>query len=331
MKNLNIYIIHSTYLVDRLENINEIKATFNKLNNDYNISIEVVEDYNYKELNQEKIRNIVKLDPLEDSNYQKYNNFLRNLTPQSISKILKHYKCLQEIRKKNSDEINLIIEDDVSIEEQNLRESFNTIVSKLGENYDMCLLGLPASSNLVEKNTFKIIESKLVYNVIPGCDTYLISSQCANKILAEFIPIRFELNIQYNYLCEKNDIVIKQITPNIVVEGTKVGKYKSSTNVNNIPLYNFNYKDLNNLILKPNLDNNEKMKIDKLFEDEFLKDNPDFIYLKALYSFKNEKYEESLKLFNKVYSMYLKCELPLNKESNFLLNYTEIFKFTQTV
>ncbi len=329
MKNLNIYIIHSTLLIERLENINQLKNTFNKLDKYYNINIEIVEDYPHNQLNKDKIANLVNLAPIEDENYKKYNNFLRNLTPQSISKNLKHYKCIQEIKKNKSDDINLVLEDDVSVEDTNFENIFCSIINKLDKNFDICMLGLPSSSNLIEKDTFKIIDSKLIYNTLPGCDSYLISVNGANKLLSNFVPIRFELNIQFSFSAEINNMVINQLSPNIMVEGSKVGKYKSSTNVNNLPLYNFKYKELNNLILKPHLDEDDKNKIKLLLEDQFLQDNPDLIYLKALYDFKNEKYENSLKLFTKVYNIYKNMGLPLTKDSNFMINMVEIYKFVQ--
>jgi hypothetical protein len=329
MKNLNIYIIHSAYLVDRMDNINHLKETFNKLNKIYNVNIEIVDDYPHDQLNKEKIKNLIKLEPIEEENFKKYNNFLRNLTPQSLSKNLKHYKCLQEIKKKDQNDINLVLDDDVTVEDNNFKDNFSLIISKLNKDFDICMLGLPSASNLIVKDTFTIIDSKLIYSTLPGCDSYLISSNGANKIFTEFIPIRFELNIQLSYAAEKKNIIINQLSPNIMVEGSKVGKYKSTTNVNNVPLYNFKYKELNNLILKPNLENDDKQKINVLLEDDFLKDNPDFIYLKALYHFKNEEYQDSLKLFNKVYEIYKNMGLQLNKDSNFLLNMVEIFKFVQ--
>jgi GR25 family glycosyltransferase involved in LPS biosynthesis len=335
MRNLNIYIIHCSLLIEREDNIKNIESIFNKLqqNNNpslWNVNIKIINDYQFNTFDKEKIKNLVKLEPIEEEDFKKYNNFLRNLTPQSISKTLKHFKCFQEIKNsKNNEDINLIIEDDVTIEDVKFIDNLQLIISKLDPNFDICMLGLPSSTNFIENNTYSIIDSKNIYNTIPGSDSYFISIKGANKLLNNFIPIRFELNIQLSYAAEKNNVIINQVSPNITVEGSKIGIFKSRTNINNFPIYNFKYKEFNNLILKPNLDEEEKKKLILLSQDDVLKNNPDFQYLIGLYHFKNEEYTKTLEIFNNVYEIYKLLNLQLSKESNFIQNMVEIYKFVQ--
>jgi GR25 family glycosyltransferase involved in LPS biosynthesis len=328
MTNLNIFIIHSASLINRLENIKNLQTTFENFKK-FVVKFEIIEDYPFEQLDGEKIKNLIKLEPIQNETFQKYNGFLRNLTPQSVSRTLKHYKCLQEIKKKNLNDINIVIEDDVSIENEKFEENLSDIISRLDKDFNICFLGLPSASNLIEKNKFNIIDSKLIYNTLPGVDSYIISNGGATKLLNDFIPIKFDLNIQFSYIGEKNNILFNQISPNIMVEGSKIGKYKSTTNINNIPLYNFKYKELNNLIVKADLNDAEKKTIEELLKDTNLLNNPDFLYLQALYLFKKEQYKESLEIFNKVYEIYKSLNLQVNKDSNFMNNYTEIFKFVQ--
>jgi hypothetical protein len=329
MKNLNIYIIHCPLLVEREENIKNIESIFNKFNLLFNIHIKIIDDYQFNILDKEKIKNLVKLEPIEEEDFKKYNNFIRNLTPQSISKTLKHFKCFQEIKNQKDESLNLIIEDDVAIEDVKFIDNLQLIISKLNPDFDICMLGLPSSNNLIENNTYTIIDSKKIYNTIPGSDAYFLSTKGATKLLNNFIPIRFELNIQLSYAAEKNNIIINQVSPNITVEGSKIGTFKSRTNINNFPIYNFKYKEFNNLILKPTLDEEEKKKIILLSQDEVLKNNPDFQYLIGLYYFKNEEYTKTLEIFNNIYQIYKFLNLQLSKESNFVQNLVEIYKFVQ--
>ena len=329
MQNLNIYIIHNKDLTNRAKSVEQLISKFKLLDKLFTVNIKLIEDYPVNELTEEKLKNIVKLEKIEDVKYDKYNNFLRNLTPQSISKTLKHFKCFQEIKKNNEADINLVVEDDVSIEDVNIVDNFSTIVKNLNKNFEICMLGIPSSIENVEQNVYKTIDSKLIYNTLPGNDSYLISKKCAEILAINFIPIRFEMNIQLSFISELSNINILQASPNLFVEGSKIGKFKSTTNINNAPIYNIKYKDMSNLIVKPVLDSEDIIKLKSIWDDEFLKDNPDVDYLRALYLFKQEKYEESKKFFDKVYENFKSLNLPLNKDSNFMANLVEIYKFVQ--
>ncbi len=328
MKNLNVYVIHCKNIKNRETNIDSLVLKFKQLDSSFNVKFKTIEDYPVSELDNEKLVNLVKLEKIEDEKYEKYNNFLRNLTPQSISKSLKHYKCYQEIKKNGDDDINLILEDDVSLEDTNFETNFNSIVNQLTK-FDICMMGIPSSVENIEQNTFKVIDTKKIYNTLPGCDSYLISKKCAKTLANNFIPIRFELNVQLSFISEMNNITIKQASPNLFIELSKVGKFKSTTNINNVPIYNIKYKEMNSLIMKPALDSEDIIKLKSLWDDEFLKENPDYLYLKALYLFKQERYAESKQHFDIVYNKFKKIGLTLNKDCNFLQNYVEIYKFVQ--
>jgi GR25 family glycosyltransferase involved in LPS biosynthesis len=328
MKNLNVYVIHCKNIQNRALNIDNLILKFKQLDSSYNVNFKIIEDYPVSELDNEKLSNLVKLEKIEDVKYEKYNNFLRNLTPQSISKSLKHYKCYQEIKKNDDSDFNLILEDDVSLEDTNFETNFNSIIKQL-DTFDICMMGIPSSVENIEQNVFKVIDTKKIYNTLPGCDSYLISKKCAKTLANNFIPIRFELNVQLSFIAEMNNVSIQQASPNLFIELSKVGKFKSTTNINNVPIYNIKYKEMSNLIVKPALDSEDIIKLKGLWDDEFLKENPDYLYLKALYLFKQEKYIESKQHFDAVYMKFKEVGLPLNKDSNFMANYTEIFKFVQ--
>ena len=328
-KNLNIYIIHCAALTNRDNNIKNLKLKFKTLDDKYSIKYNLIEDYAVETLNKDILQNLIKMEKIEDEKYASYNNFLSNMTSQSISKTLKHYKAYQEIKKNKAEDLNMIIEDDVDFEHTEFAKNFDIIIEKLDNDFDICLLGLPSSTDFIEANTINIIESNKIYNTIPGADSYLISNKCAQLLAKELVPIRFDLNIQLSYVTLKNKIKVQQCSPNIMVEGSKIGIFKSTVNVNNIPIYNFKYKEVSLLIAKPELDADDLSKLNKLWDDEILKNNPDFIYLKALYLFKLEKYKESKDLFDQVYKVYKGLCLPITKDTNFLNNYVEIFKFVQ--
>lgn len=329
MKNINVYIIHCPSLSNRIALMDDFKKKFSVLEESYKINYKTIIDYKHTDITKEQLSNLVKLEKIENENLQKYNNFIRILTPQTISKSLKHYKVLQEIKNNNSEDINLVIEDDIMVEDTDLPKNFNILIKKLGNDFDICMLGIPSSMENIEKDTYNVIDSKKIYNTLPGSDSYLITSKCATNLVSNFIPIRYEYNIHLTFLAELCNINIKQASPNIFIEASKIGKIKSTTNINNVPIYNFKYKELNSLILKDNLTVDEKDKLQSLLNDEFLSKNPDFIYLKALYQFKLGNYLDSKVLFDEVYEHYKTLNLPISKDSNFLLNFVEIFKFVQ--
>lgn len=330
-RNLNIYIISSTWMKDRIENIKTFQSVIQKylFKNIKSIKIRVITEFEPNVINAQVVQRTVNYETIKGENDQEttlsfYNQFIRNVHVYHLSHCLKLFKALEEITQNNKDDINLILEDDMLYEDK-LCYMLDKLFDALPTGYEMVLLGCPSSTPTKSNNiTFKNMNE--MFRVLPLSDSLLVSTATATKLHGNFIPIKFMGNIQLSYIIEKTDVKPLVCQPNMFVNGSRYGAYLSALNCNNVLMFNGDYVNAKNILSKDGaLTDDEKEVLDKLFSTSVIKNNPDLLYLKAKYMTLLGKYKDALEIYDGALKIYESNSCIINHESLFLKDYIRLY------
>lgn len=336
---LNVYIIHSTVLLNRKKNVDKlIQSLYDKIKHKQGITInhEYVSKYDASDISKLSLADYVNTLPIENADnvdieyFKRYNNQLSN---QQISNALNHYSAICECSKNGKNDINLILEDDICFTDDSLDRLVNNllVLSSDDDNF-ITLLGQPIqASNIIDMNTLfktKIEIDKHNMQTINNCESYIISSEHAKILTDMFLPIRFETNIQLCYLARKKKYNMYKSCPNIFVDGSKTGAYHSSISPNNILIYNDDYKLFYNYLMNQQNVSQYESKIDEILKNN--SDNADFLILYSIYLKQTNAGKDTIKaILRRAYDIYVGEHVPITNKSNLLHNYIELYKVYQ--
>lgn len=343
---INIFFIHYSKLTARKSTMNKLQKAFNDLLNihrNWTIDIKQVTKFDPETLTTEFVKRIFNNEELKDGNLI-YNQYKMSApSNRFVSNCLKHLDAFNHISKfTQPNHINFIFEDDVVFDNQFVILLSEFIESKVYKDYDMVFLGMPGikeektTSNSIVNNIDNKEFSKIEVNtidekdkIIPCCDSYFITQDCAKRIVEDYIPIRYPNNIQLSYVLDKCNIKCGKTFPNIVADGSKLGFFTSSISSNNILLFNNSYKFIYKLLNKTDLEASEGENIKTLFEQNVFKDSPDFVFLEGLFYMRIKQFTKSKELFDKAIQMYEDQHAPLDNSTAIIHNYIELCRHNQ--
>jgi GR25 family glycosyltransferase involved in LPS biosynthesis len=332
MPALNIYFLHCKSLAMRKPLCEKLHEKLTQQLTGYTINVKYVTQFDPEDVSCMNPASLMDITPSEDT---VLNTHLRPLSIPALSNALKHCAALRAISNNTStdDDYNLVLEDDVCFSE-GVTKQLSAAIDKLrsGDAWDIVFLGFPAVRDANDKSPeVPTIENALtVHKVLPGCDSYFVSKRGAARLSKDFLRIKFEGNIHLTYLIKKGNLDAYVYTPNIFVEGSKLGTYISSINTNNLLIYNQVFREMFSLVqMNTAYTPQDIVNFGKLWEMTPYKEHPDFMYLKALFLLKQQKYNESKVIFEKCFEQYKKNNCVINKDSVFLNNYIELCKVIQ--
>lgn len=330
MVNVHIYFIHAKWLQDRERVINELKKHLNKFKfTSINIkTMQTIEDFDPEVIDSDVVKQNVNYTQLQDTKLAMYNQCFKNLHVHQLSNALKHAKAIELASKNPTEDVNIILEDDLIFEER-MCISIEKIVRKLDIDFDLVFLGLPTNKDVKNKTDVAFQKTSDVFKIIPYCDSYIISNRAAKMIADKYKPIKFINNIQLSYIIDSMNLKSQLVVPNIFMDGTKYGTFISSLNGTNGLIFNNEYNVAKTLISKDELIPAEQQNLENVLANSGLRIHPDFCHLKALYLVKQKKYDEAKVVFEETYQKYKTTNSILNHESAFLKDYIRIFKHMQ--
>jgi len=139
----------------------------------------------------------------------------------------------------------LIVEDDAVFNAEQLSDTLRAVIRDAPEGADIIFLGLPSKRKIDESKAaaagaagvsmeFDDVAELVKAQVIPACESYLISATAAARIADAYLPVRFSTNVQLSYLLRSGAIRGAYVSvPNAFVDGSKIGVFTSSLNHNN--------------------------------------------------------------------------------------------------
>jgi len=136
----------------------------------------------------------------------------------------------------------LILEDDAVFNAEQLSDTLHAVVRDAPPGADIIFLGLPSKRTAPEvgpgggrvQAEFDDVAEVVKTQVIPACESYMISAAAASRIADAYLPVRFATNVQLTHLLRSGAIRGAHISvPNAFVDGSKIGVFTSSLNHNN--------------------------------------------------------------------------------------------------
>jgi len=318
MDKIDVYIIHDPSLKKRIDNVQLMKNYLSKLTSINEVHI--VSKFNNAELNSQIVKNLIRKQKPEnpdeiDKEFEKFHN---TLNMNNISNYLKHFSALESISK--SGVSGIVLEDDVVI-----AESFESkLDSLINSQHQMVMFGQPFTRE--PNQEFEKISNYNNKVLLPSCESYFVTAQVASNIMKHMLPLAYQTNIGLSIAINKTNTDVYKLYPNICIDGSKIGKYTSGINNNNILMYNSKYNELYKII------QNDKVDLDafmKLYETAEFNESPDMLYLKGLCLLKSNKIVEAKEVFDIVYSKFCDDGCKLDKTSSFMNNYISFFRVMQ--
>jgi hypothetical protein len=322
---LCIQVIHTEKLSLRLPTLTALIEKL-KGDSDLDVHVEFVKKHEVDDIDVKLINQYVKL---ENPNTQSvFDGLVKNLHVRQVSQCLKHYEAMTSFSQMDYEYL-LVIEDDVLFSDtvvKELKEALTYLSNN--KNVDVLALGCPTPKALAENKAANVKE---VFRVIPTMDSYLMHKDNVQKVLSAFLPIRFSLNIQFSFLMHTDKLTMFMMTPNTFVNGSKYGVYISSIDQNNRLFMNQDYNTLIALNTKAPIAQEDLQAFNQLLGNAKFKEHPDFQYQFGVFLARIGQVEKAKAYFDAAYKVYNENDSVLSNESEFLLNYTRLFKFFQDV
>lgn len=322
---VNFYVIHVAAFKQRHLTVQRLQQILSQ-DERFNVQFRFITEDDPATIVESVIRSSVNYDPIKDEKLAPFNGFLKSMHINQLSNVLKHKKAYELISDGVDVDYNIIIEDDI-VYNDDVCDCLYNILNVVPETYDMVYLGLPSTS---KDPTSKFQPLGEVFKLLPCCDSYIINKKTATMFCEYFTPIKFVQNIQLSYITMMLELENYISIPNVFIDGSKLGLYFSTLEVNNKLIFNQDYVAISKFLEKEKLDSEDCEKIDNAFKEVKLKTNPEFYYLKALYETKKENFEYAEELFKYTCEVYENNGAILNNQSQFLRDYMKLYRHMQT-
>jgi GR25 family glycosyltransferase involved in LPS biosynthesis len=331
-KNINIYIISSDELKNRINNINNVISVLKNLCNKNNViaSVNLISEPSSTTIdkNINVFNNRVDYNKFDETN--EYNEYIIMLNSCQISNYEKHRELYNIIKDKNNDELHMIIEDDILVSNSymdNIEEMIRDLTNKDASSdlWDILFLSL----NTV-KNGENLINYREVYNKLITKSCYFIKPKICNKLYEE--SKTFKLQIKYflsKYIDDNKDVKVYFYNKNTLIEGTKIGFYPSSVNSTNYLYFNNEYIELLKIHSKEEIIDEDVNNAYNLYKNVENMNSSDIINIMGMIYKKHKNYSEAKKYFIKALDIHRKNYGYLQKNSNILNNCITIFQYEQ--
>lgn len=328
IEELNVYVIHATHLQVRKPMCEQLREKLEQSKLFNKVKVHYIEDFDPVEKNLDEFKKHVRL---EKTKNDAFDSLIKNLHIRQVSNTLKHYMAIKKVvDESNKDTISLIVEDDVVFSEQ-VDERLNATINALEEykTWDCNFLGFPQPLN---KESDKVVVNKVdtIYKIIPEVSSYLINLEGAKKMVQHFLPIYFTTHVQFSYIYNTiPDINFTMTTPNVFVDGSKFGVYLSNIDPNNKLFLNQDYSNIYKMLKSEELNKDQTDHLELKFNSIKFANHPEFLSLQAIYQMRIGNYTKSKELFDVAFKTFQENDCILNGDSEFLLNYSKIFRYLQ--
>jgi GR25 family glycosyltransferase involved in LPS biosynthesis len=304
MKHLNVYIVHSPHLQNRIKYLNStldvIKklATEQGLNTEYHMVQEPTKEFIEKNIEQFNKR--VKYEKEEGSDAdQQFNDLISPLNVNQISNIEKHKMIFHNICKRDSGdgkELHLIIEDDVVVGEDyfhNIQNLFKSLKDDKLNDWDIlftCLSEFEKGEHLALK------DSRDQYKVLLSKSSYFIRPSLASK-LAKYLEV-FKYCLKHSFgkfLWTNKHIRSKVLNKHTFLEGSKMGLFPTSVNHSNFLFQNTQFIHLVKIVNNDTITDEMAKEAEGLYKQIEKFENPDILHSMGLLYYKRKDYDNAKK------------------------------------
>ena len=168
---INIYIISSDELKNRVNNINNVISVFKNLcnKNKIEVSVNIISEPSSSTIDKNItiFNNRVDYNKFDETN--EYNEYIIMLNSCQISNYEKHRELYKIIKDKNNDELHMIIEDDILVSTSyidNIEEMIIDLTNKDKNNlWDLLFLSLNTIKNGENLINYREVYNKLITKI----------------------------------------------------------------------------------------------------------------------------------------------------------------------
>ena len=310
-----LHVIRSAVTEYRGEHIERIVAEISAAEGVEVVSVNRVYDSEATAVTPEVVERDVKLEKLE-GRLDAFNKYTRTLDARNVSNALKHLAALNGVS--NPDAFHIVLEDDVLLS-STWAKALAACLRSLPADYDIVALGIPGA-----KEGFQ--PSAELYEVLPCCDSYLVSPKAAEKLRRAFKPVRFAANVQLGYLAKAFDLNVYLHNPNVFLDGSKYGAFVSTLTPTNHLVLNRAYVEARKALNEaaPDVALDADLDLKKSIFDNPHAEHPDFKHLQALYEWRTSGAAAAEPVFKAALEAYDAGGALVNSESQFLRDYIQL-------
>nr|WRJ69848.1 hypothetical protein TetV2_00403 [Oceanusvirus sp.] len=322
MPSLCVHVIRSALTEARTPHIEKLIRDISEVEGLEVVSVNRVADGDSTAVTKKVVDEDVKIEKLTDPRLESFNKFAKTLDPRNVSNALKHLAALKAASESAHDGsvMHLVLEDDVLAGAQ-WSEALLSCLRNLPSGCDVVALGIPGNSEA----QFQLAGN--LYDVLPCCDSYLITKEAAAKLARAFKPIRFITNVHLSYLARSLKLAVYLHKPNVFLDGSKYGAFISTLTPGNQLILNRAYIEGKNALADP--ENKLDEGVRKALFDNPHSLHPDFKHLQAMYEWKKSGAAAAEPLFEDALASYDANNALVTNESPFLRDYIRLHAFIQ--
>jgi len=329
MKVLNVYIIHSTYLENRIKYVNSTVGFLSKKAEDIGlkINVNIIKEptFEFVESNIKTFNDRVNYDHEKDVEFDKT---ISSLNTKQISNIEKHRELMNHIS--NEDELHFVIEDDVLVGEayiNNIIELLQKMKDDTFVDWDILFTCMSIQDN---EDTLKMIDSRTQYKIFNGKSSYFIRP-CIAKELKNFLNIfKYDLKTSISkFVWDKKEIRSMVLNKHTFLEGSKIGLMSTSNRPCNFLFQNTDFIKLSKISTNDNLSKELMKEAEQIFEKIKDTKSPDIFHIMGLIYFKANEFKQA-QMFMKNACIYLEDSNGyVGKSSEILNNAINMYQYDQ--
>lgn len=254
-----------------------------------------------------------------------FHPLIQDMKVRQLSNALKHAAAIQYIAAQDypSDSWHLVLEDDAMIVDAAQMIRACTSAPK---DADMLFLGFPSTDPHQSVNGEIRYDPFLGITLIPSCEAYALRMQTARFLSSSVLPIRFRTEIHISWLIATTAITTYVTSPNLSVDGSKVGMFVSTIESNNTLCFNSDYQLLNSSAT--NTDSELDTFVSRCKSMSYA-DHPDVKVLLATRLASAGRYDDAMSIFSEALDVYSSEGAVVGNDSTFMKVYMDLFKHRQ--
>lgn len=340
---LAVYVIHSARLAGRMKNIDLLRSVLSSGQRVELKSFEILGEQDAEVLDESSVRELTDVTTKGEAGAPGA-PFARLLAPMHVNQVsnaLKHQAALMRVASASSDPgvYHLVVEDDVLFNEGNLVQGLADILEGAPVDCGVLFLGLPSSKPVAGEPEaqpsavrFEALDHFFSFfniSVLPACDSYVVSPFAASRLIQRFLPIRFPTHIHLSWCLREcaagRGMQAHIASPNVFLDGSKLGIFTSSLTQNNRLAWNPAYMEINALVRRPQpLTDQEVERIEGLRARMSLRDNPDIRFLFGLYHAKCGRHGAAAVEMTAAFEAYRQNGCILSRSSEFVNRFCDL-------
>lgn len=330
MQVLNIYLVHTEHLTNRIKYINSTIDMLKKIGEkcNYIVNFKSVKEPSKTFIDENIELFNKKVDYAKDENGdEQFNNVINTLNSCQISNIEKHKQIYKNIKNKN--ELHFILEDDVVINKdyiENIENTFKYVGQN--KNWDFVFTCIAC----INEDQLSFIDSRSQYKFLLSKSSYFINPDIVPKLFNFLEIYKFNLkNGISKFIWDNKDIKSFVMNKHTLLEGSKMGFFPSSVNNNNFLFQNINFINLTKISNASEITDEMFHEAYNIFSDVSSLENPDFYHAMGIIYYKRGDYDNAKKFMTDACLYLQKNNGYYSKSSEILNNAINIHKFDQKI